>query len=68
MSEHTPSGDSIQDVDQLERLLSEPTDDVVDSMRRLEGDILVLGAGGKIGPTLCRMARRASDAAGCRRG
>ena len=33
-------------------------------MGRLEGDLMVLGVGGKIGPTLARMARRASDAAG----
>ncbi|MHC4181055.1 MAG: NAD-dependent epimerase/dehydratase family protein, partial [Planctomycetota bacterium] len=67
MSEHTQPHDSICDVPQLEQLLSEPTERVVETLRRLEGDILVLGAGGKIGPTLCRMARRASDAAGVRR-
>jgi nucleoside-diphosphate-sugar epimerase len=67
MSEKTQSADSIRDVPQLEQLLSEPTPGVVATMQRLEGDILVLGAGGKIGPTLCRMARRASDAAGVRR-
>lgn len=35
-------------------------------MRRVEGDILVLGVGGKMGPTLARMAVRASEAAGVR--
>ena len=30
----------------------------------LEGDLLVLGAGGKMGPSLARMARRALDASG----
>lgn len=64
MNEPTQSGDSIRDVPQLERLLSEPAEGVVETMRRLEGDLLVLGAGGKIGPTLCRMARRGSEAAG----
>jgi hypothetical protein len=33
----------------------------------LEGDLILLGVGGKIGPSLARMARRASDAAGVRR-
>ncbi len=33
-------------------------------MSELEGDLLVLGAAGKMGPTLCRMARRATDEAG----
>jgi nucleoside-diphosphate-sugar epimerase len=33
-------------------------------MRRANGDVLVLGVAGKMGPTLSRMARRAMDAAG----
>jgi nucleoside-diphosphate-sugar epimerase len=59
--------DPVRDVEQLETLLSEPNRDVVDMMRRLPGDILVLGVGGKMGPTLARMARRASDVAGAGR-
>jgi hypothetical protein len=57
----------IDDVEQLEELLSRPTPEVVETMRRLDGDLIVLGVGGKIGPTLARMARRASDAAGSKR-
>src|SRR5882762_3409006 len=57
----------IQTVEQLEELLSEPTQPVVEAMRRLSGDIILLGAGGKIGPSLARMARRASDLAGVKR-
>ena len=67
MSETTQPTDPIRDVDQLEQWLSEPTDEVIETMRRLEGDVLVLGVGGKMGPTLARMARRASDAAGVKR-
>jgi nucleoside-diphosphate-sugar epimerase len=59
--------DNIRDVEHLEELLSEPTDAVVETMARLQGDIIVLGVGGKMGPTLARMARRASDQAGVRR-
>jgi nucleoside-diphosphate-sugar epimerase len=33
-------------------------------MRRVHGDLVVLGVAGKMGPTLARMARRAIDAAG----
>jgi nucleoside-diphosphate-sugar epimerase len=36
-------------------------------MARLGGDILLLGVGGKMGPALARMARRAADRAGSRR-
>ena len=39
----------------------------IDAMRQLEGDLIVLGVAGKMGPTLARMARRASDAAGVTR-
>jgi nucleoside-diphosphate-sugar epimerase len=49
---------------ELETLLSEPTDRLVGMMARLDGDIVVLGASGKMGPTLARMAKRAADAAG----
>ena len=58
---------SIRDEEHLEELLSEPTEGVVRTMRELDGDIIVLGVAGKMGPTLARMAKRASDAAGVKR-
>lgn len=57
----------IADVEQLEVLLSEPTPGAIDTLRRLDGDLVLLGVGGKMGPTLARMARRASDLAGVKR-
>jgi len=57
----------LNDVTELEERLSEPTEGVIETLRRLEGDILILGIGGKMGPTLGRMAKRASDLAGVRR-
>jgi nucleoside-diphosphate-sugar epimerase len=57
----------ISSVDQLEFALSEPDENTVIALGALPGDILILGAGGKMGPTLARMARRASDAAGTNR-
>ena len=59
--------DSIETAAQLEDLLSEPTEGVIESVGRMKGDLIVLGAGGKMGPSLSRMARRASDAVGARR-
>jgi nucleoside-diphosphate-sugar epimerase len=53
--------------EELEDRLSEPTTAVVDCLRKCEGDLIVLGAGGKMGPSLCHMARRATDMAGGRR-
>jgi nucleoside-diphosphate-sugar epimerase len=58
---------SIRDEAHLEELLSESTEGVVRTMATLEGDVLVLGVAGKMGPTLARMAKRASDAAGVKR-
>lgn len=57
---------SILDVADLEERLSRPTPGLIESLRTadVQGDMLVLGAGGKMGPTLARMARRASDASG----
>ncbi len=47
----------------LNERLSRPIDAVVGTLRDC-GDIAVLGVGGKMGPTLAVMARRALDAAG----
>jgi hypothetical protein len=46
--------------DELEMQLSEPTDAVRNALAKLPGDLIVLGAGGKMGPSLCHMARRAA--------
>ena len=48
----------------LEDQLSQPTQGVLDTLRALPGDVLVLGAGGKMGPTLARMVRRGLDEIG----
>jgi len=48
----------------LEERLSRPTPWVVEALRTAPGDIVVLGAGGKMGPSLTLMARRAADAVG----
>jgi nucleoside-diphosphate-sugar epimerase len=55
---------SALDVAALEDLLSEPTAATVAAIAALDGDIVILGVGGKMGPTLARMAKRASDQAG----
>lgn len=52
---------------ELEELLSRPTRALVEAMAALPGDLLVLGAGGKMGPSLARLARRGSEEAGTMR-
>jgi nucleoside-diphosphate-sugar epimerase len=54
----------IQTPADLESALSTPIEDDIACLRRLEGDILILGAAGKMGPSLARLCRNAADAAG----
>ncbi|MBN1936887.1 MAG: NAD-dependent epimerase/dehydratase family protein [Anaerolineae bacterium] len=49
-------------VEALEAFLSIPTPEVIDALGGLDGDVMILGAGGKMGPTLALLARRAVDA------
>ncbi|MBC7791616.1 MAG: NAD(P)-dependent oxidoreductase [Anaerolineae bacterium] len=49
---------------ELDDNLSAPSDAAVAALARCPGDIVVLGAGGKMGPTLARMLRRAADSLG----
>jgi nucleoside-diphosphate-sugar epimerase len=56
--------DTIADVEQLNDLLSEPSQQAVQALRDVPGNVMLLGAGGKMGPTLAAMVKRASDAAG----
>lgn len=49
---------------QLDELLATPSPSLIECMRRLEGDIMVLGIGGKMGPSLGAAAVRAARAAG----
>ena len=51
----------------LDGLLSRPYPELVEMMRRLEGDIIILGVAGKMGLTLGRMAVRATEDAGIKR-
>ena len=51
-----------EDVAALETFMSEPTPGLVADLARVDGDIMVLGVGGKMGPTLARMAKRAAPA------
>lgn len=49
---------------ELEQALTAPSDALIEDFSRTSGDLVILGAGGKMGPTLAVLARRAMDAAG----
>ena len=48
----------------LDELLSTPRAETVEALRHCPGDVVVLGAGGKMGPTVARMAARAANQVG----
>jgi len=54
----------IKNEQELDEMLSRPTEDLVRMMSGLDGDILFLGVAGKIGISMAVMARRAIDQAG----
>jgi nucleoside-diphosphate-sugar epimerase len=53
--------------DTLEERLSRPSQALIDDLADLDGDIMILGAGGKMGPSLARMAARAGRDSGTKR-
>ena len=56
----------IATVDELDSRLSEPSEELVAALSNLGGDLVVLGVGGKMGPSLARMSKRAFERAGIR--
>lgn len=55
---------SIRSEDELDELLSRPTDRLIQAIKQLRSPLVVLGASGKMGPSLCLLALRAAQAAG----
>lgn len=50
--------------EKLNELLTTPSDKLVADIAKIKGDIMILGAGGKMGPTLCLLAKNAIKKAG----
>lgn len=53
--------------EKLKELLTEPSERLVEDIKKIEGDIMVLGAGGKMGPTVCLLAQKAVVKAGLKK-
>ena len=49
-------------VEAVEDFMTAPSDALIADLARTPGDIIVLGVGGKMGPTLARLAKRAAPA------
>ena len=50
--------------EKLDELLTTPSEKLVADMAKIDGDIMILGAGGKMGPTLSILAINAIKKAG----
>lgn len=58
----SPAGDlprRFENVEALEEFMTRPSEALRADLARAPGDLLVLGVGGKMGPTLARLAKRA---------
>jgi dTDP-4-dehydrorhamnose reductase len=47
-------------VEALDEFLSRPSRALIDDLSQVEGDLMILGVAGKMGPTLARLAKRAA--------
>src|SRR5215510_14628458 len=52
--------DRLRDVEHLEEVMTAPSAALIAALQALPGDIIILGVGGKIGPTLAHLAKRAA--------
>ncbi|MEQ9439226.1 MAG: NAD-dependent epimerase/dehydratase family protein [Cyclobacteriaceae bacterium] len=54
----------MKDLEKLEEKILQPTTALVNDLSTLEGDIMILGVGGKMGPSLAVLAKKALEQAG----
>ncbi len=51
--------DTISDIAALDELLCRPSQALIDDLQKVDGDIMILGVAGKMGPTLAGLAKAA---------
>ena len=54
----------MRDTEDLFEKLTAPSNRLINDIKKIKGDIIIVGAGGKIGPTLAVLAKKASVEAG----
>ncbi len=54
-----PLPDRFADAEALDEFMTRPSPELVQDLEALDGDIMIIGVGGKMGPTLARLAKRA---------
>ena len=63
LTDAPPAPPAPSDESELDELLSRPRDETVAALAACTGDVIILGAGGKMGPTLSRVVARAATLA-----
>jgi hypothetical protein len=58
--EHATLPARLDSVEALDELLARPSEALVRDLGQIDGDLMILGVGGKMGPTLARLARNAA--------
>ncbi len=54
----------MEKIESVYKSLLQPSDDLVADVAKMDGDVIILGVGGKMGPGLARVAKQAVDKAG----
>jgi hypothetical protein len=54
----------MENIEDVYKKMIDPSDDLISDVARLDGDILILGVGGKMGPALAKLAKKAVQKAG----
>lgn len=57
----------MNELEQLEQELLKPSERLIADIKKIEGDIMLLGAGGKMGPSMAKLAKLAVDQAGLKK-
>jgi len=57
----------INNVEELEDQLARPTPELINDLAKIDGDIMILGLGGKMGPSLAKLAVNAIREAGLKK-
>ena len=55
------------DITNVYQQLLKPSDALIADVAKLDGDLIILGAGGKMGPDLARLAKRVIDIGGLKK-
>jgi nucleoside-diphosphate-sugar epimerase len=54
----------MKSLEELEQIMTEPSDRLIRDVAQLDGDLIILGVGGKMGPSLAKLAKKAFELAG----